>query len=155
MNRHVIVAAFLITVSALSSLPARTWADTYQPQPAPIAAPGKTAAVSGVDALILHLHDTLHISTAQEAQWQKVAAVMRDNAATMSRLAKARSESTGTATAVEDLKSYSEISEAHADSTRKLIPVFEALYDALSIDQKAAADQEFRDHYHANHGRKH
>jgi protein CpxP len=74
--------------------------------------------------------------------------VMRDNAQTLSNLAKARSEHAKTATAIDDLKSYAEISEAHAAGTRRMIPVFQALYDHMSPEQKTAADAEFREHFH-------
>jgi protein CpxP len=69
---------------------------------------------------------------------------MRENAATMSRLARERAEHAQTATALDDLKSYAEMSEAHAAGTKRMITVFQALYDSISAEQKHAADAEFR-----------
>jgi hypothetical protein len=46
--------------------------------------------------------------------------------------------------AVEDLKSYSEIAEAHADGLKKFIPVFEPLYASMSDAQKKDADKLFQ-----------
>lgn len=69
---------------------------------------------------------------------------MRENAETMSRLAQERAEHAQTATALDDLKSYAEISEAHADGTKRMIQAFQALYDSMSPEQKNAADAEFR-----------
>jgi hypothetical protein len=46
--------------------------------------------------------------------------------------------------AVEDLKSYSEIAEAHADGLKKFIPVFEPLYASMSDAQKKDADKLFK-----------
>ena len=113
---------------------------------APASHPGKERA--GIDALIDHLHDNFKITAQQEPLWQNVAKVMRENAQTLSNLAKGRSEHAKTATAIDDLKSYAEISEAHAAGTRRMIPVFQALYDSMSPEQKSAADAEFREHFH-------
>jgi protein CpxP len=78
---------------------------------------------------------------------------MRENAETMSMLAQERAEYAQTATALDNLKSYAEISDAHAAGTRRMIPVFEVLYDSMSPEQKKAADAEFRGHLqeHAHH----
>jgi hypothetical protein len=99
---------------------------------------------AGIDALIDHLHDSLKITAEQEPLWHGVTEVMRENAATMSRLAQERAEHSQTATALDDLQSYAEISEAHAAGTKRMILVFQALYDGMSPGQKNAADAEFR-----------
>ena len=101
---------------------------------------------AGIDALIDHLHDSLKITAEQESLWRGVTQVMRENAEAMSRLAQARAEHAPTATAVDNLKSYAEISEAHAAGTRRMIPVFAGLYDSMSPEQQKAADAEFRGH---------
>jgi hypothetical protein len=98
----------------------------------------------GIDAQVDHLHDSLKITAEQETLWRGVTDVMRENAETMSRLAQVRAEHAQTATAIDDLKSYAEISEAHAAATKRMIPVFQALYDSMSLEQKKAADAEFR-----------
>lgn len=46
-------------------------------------------------------------------------------------------------TAVEDIKSYAEIAGAHADDLKKFAPVFEALYNSMSDEQKKNADTIF------------
>jgi periplasmic protein CpxP/Spy len=99
---------------------------------------------AGIDALIDQLHGSLKITAEQESLWRGVTQVMRENAETISRLAQARAEHAQTATALDNLKSYAEISEAHAAGTKRMIPVFEGLYDSMSPDQKRAADAEFR-----------
>lgn len=108
---------------------------------------------AGIDALIDQLHDSLKITTEQEPLWRGVTRVMRENAETMSGLAQERAEHVQTATALDNLKSYAEISEAHAAGTRRMIPVFEGLYESMSPEQKRAADAEFRGHLqeHAHH----
>ena len=118
------------------------------PSRAAAAEPGqkKAARVSKVDrteARIQMLHAKLKITPAQEEQWNKVTQVMRDNAKTMEALIKTRLEKEGTLSAVEDLKSYGAIADAHAESIRKFIPVFEPLYAGMSDTQKKDADKLF------------
>jgi hypothetical protein len=106
---------------------------------------GAKARLSRVDRTetrITNLHARLAITEAQEAQWSNVAQVMRENAAEMESLVKARKEKGGL-NAVDDLKSYSTIADAHAAGLKKFIPAFEALYADLSADQKQVADKLF------------
>ncbi len=111
--------------------------------PGPATAP-KASRADRVEARINDLHTKLGITPAQEDLWKNVAQVMRDNAKTMETLTKARTENAKTTTAVDDLKSYGEISAAHADGIKKFIPVFESLYNSMSDAQKKNADTIFR-----------
>lgn len=100
---------------------------------------------------ISYLHKVLQITPAQEEQWNKVASVIRENAAQITILAKTRSENYQSMTAVDDLKSYAEFSSAHEDGTRKLIPVFKDLYENMNEPQQKVADMVFRGHGHKDH----
>jgi hypothetical protein len=123
--------------------------------PAPVlTAPGpgrrpatKTSPVDRVEARIAMLHATLNITPTQEELWKNVTQVMRENAQTMETLTKARADKATTMTAVEDLKSYAEITNAHADGLTKFVPAFEALYASMSDAQKAEANTMFRGHH--------
>ena len=97
-----------------------------------------------VEARIKDMHARLKITAAQEDQWAKVAQVMRDNEKTMEPLIKARMENANIRTAVDDLKSYGEITDAHADGIKKFTPIFATLYDSMSDAQKKNADAMFR-----------
>jgi len=108
-----------------------------------LAASGKVSRADRVEARIKELQTKLKITPAQEELWNNVTQVMRDNAKTMETLIKARSEKASTTTAIDDLKSYGEIVEAHADAIRKFIPAFEPLYASMSDAQKKAADKLF------------
>jgi hypothetical protein len=108
------------------------------------ATPSKGSTVDAVEARIKDLHSRLKITPAQEDLWNNATQVMRENAKTMDALRKARSEKAQTMTAVEDFKSYGEITEAHADGIKKFVPVFSALYDSMSDAQKKNADTIFR-----------
>jgi hypothetical protein len=97
-----------------------------------------------VEARIKNMHETLKITQKQEEQWAKVAQVMRDNAKSLDALTQARFDHASTMTAVEDLKSYAVITDAHADGIKKFTPVFATLYDGMSDAQKKDADALFR-----------
>jgi periplasmic protein CpxP/Spy len=105
------------------------------------------AQVSGearVEARIKDMHAKLKITAAAEDQWKQVAQVMRDNEQTIAPLIKNRAKNAKTMTAIDDLKSYAEITGAHAEGMKKFIPVFETLYVSMSDAQKKEADALFR-----------
>lgn len=123
-------------------------------------APGLVLAAVDADAhaqraelRIKDMHAKLQITAAQEGQWTQVAQTMHDNAKTMDSLTQARISQAKTMTAVDDLKSYGEITEAHAEGLRKFTPVFASLYSSMSDPQKKAADNLFRhgDRTHSSH----
>lgn len=141
--------AILLTSFAMAILPTQGRADTESGQPKGDTTQARAAA--GVNGLIAHLHEELKITPAQESAFQQLADVMRENADTMSALAKKRVNAARTVTAVDDLKSYAEISAAHAEGAKKMITAFQPLYDSMSADQKQVADEEFRQHYSTHH----
>ena len=96
----------------------------------------------------------LKITSTQEEQWAKVAQAMLDDAKTMDALTQKRIDHAKDMTAVDDLKSYGEIADAHANGIKKLIPVFASLYVDMSDVQKKEADTLFREGDH-KHGHKH
>jgi protein CpxP len=104
----------------------------------------KASAEDRVEARISNMHAKLKITPAQEDQWSKVAQVMRENAKSMDALTQSRFEKAKAMTAVDDLKSYGEITDAHADGIKKFTPVFTTLYESMSDAQKKDADTLFR-----------
>lgn len=104
----------------------------------------KVSIAQRVEARITHMHAKLKITPAQEDQWGKVAQMMRDNEKAIEPLINARIENAKTMTAVDDLKSWGEITDAHADGIKKFTPVFATLYDSMSDAQKKQADSLFR-----------
>jgi len=93
------------------------------------------------------MHTKLKITPAQEGQWNNVAQVMRDNAKTLDTLTQARVSNASTMTAIADLKSYSEITDAHAEGLKKFVAAFQPLYDSMSDAQKKGADMLFQGHH--------
>ena len=69
---------------------------------------------------------------------------MRENAKEMDALSKDRAEKSKGMNAVEHLKFHSQITEAHLNQQKKLIPPFEALYNSLSAEQQKIADTVFK-----------
>jgi putative NIF3 family GTP cyclohydrolase 1 type 2 len=111
-----------------------------------MATAGKASRPDRVEARIKELQTKLKITPAQEELWNNVTLVMRDNAKKMEELINARSEAASTMTAIDDLKSYGEIVEAHAEGIRNFIPAFEPLYASMSDAQKKRADTLFSHH---------
>jgi periplasmic protein CpxP/Spy len=97
-----------------------------------------------IELRIKDMHSKLKITPAQEEQWDKVAQAMLDDAKTMDALTQARIDHAKDRTAVDDLKSYGEIVDAHADGIKKLTPLFADLYTGMSDEQKKQADTLFR-----------
>ena len=136
-----VLLAFMVLASASPSRAA-------SPEPG-LATAGTASKADRVEARIKELHTKLTITPAQEELWNNVTQVMRDDAKTMEALIKARSENAKTMTAIDDLKSYGEIVEAHADGIRKFIPAFEPLYASMSDAQKKNANLLFHPQGHS------
>src|SRR5271155_2096251 len=81
-------------VAEVSTSPATT-------EPAP-----PTEKSDPVEARIRELHNRLHITAAQQTQWDNLVQVMRGNAKTMMGLQKERSQDVNSMTAVDAIKSY-------------------------------------------------
>jgi len=77
---------------------------------------------------------------------------MRDNAKEMGDAVEKREAAKQTTSALDDLKAYQAVAQAHADGLKALVPAFENLYGALSDTQKAQADELFK---HGPNGGKH
>jgi osmotically-inducible protein OsmY len=139
-----------LAVPAHAAARDRAPAATTGARPAPAASNPRAATtasrVDRVEDRITMLHATLNITPAQEELWTNVTQVMRDNAKTMDALTTARADQAKTMTAVEDLKSYTEITKAHAEGLTTFLPAFEALYASMSDAQKAEANTMFRGH---------
>ncbi|UOA07981.1 Spy/CpxP family protein refolding chaperone [Methylobacter sp. S3L5C] len=126
-------------------------------------APGLTFAVTAADKdvhedrtelRIKDMHTKLKITPTQEEQWAKVTQTMLDDAKIMDALTQARVDHAEDRNAIDDLKSYGEIVEAHADGIKKLTPVFADLYASMSDVQKKEADTFFRKGDHKNSDKK-
>ena len=102
------------------------------------------SSVEPVETHIRELHKKLRITDAQKPQWDALAQVMRNNAQKMAELEKRRAADAHSMTAVDVVKSYSEVIDAHEDGMKKFVPAFEDLYNSMSDSQKKIADSLFR-----------
>lgn len=146
-NLAALTAVAFLTMGALTASGAQAQAPSPSaappaatPAPAP-KAPRYDAAT--VEARIKRLHDRLRITAAETELWNQVAQVMRDNARDLDTLVRARDHDARTMSAVDNLRNYQKIADAHADGLKKLVPAFTALYDAMPDSQKATADAVF------------
>jgi Skp family chaperone for outer membrane proteins len=105
--------------------------------------PVKSHGQMHVEQRIKTLHDKLKITSAQEDEWSKVAQTMRDNEANLDQLVQTRHQNAESMTAIDDIKSYAQITQAHADGMQKLASAFEPLYNDMSDSQKKNADTLF------------
>jgi len=112
--------------------------------PALVLAADTVAHEDRAELRIKDMHTKFKITAAQEEQWAKVVQVMRDDAKTMDALTQARVDHAKEMNAVDDLKSYGELTDAHAQGIKHFTVVFEDLYASMSDEQKKEADTFFR-----------
>lgn len=147
--RGLAAAAFLGLCLAATPLSAQTNPPTTELAQAAATQPGasqpaaRAKRTDRVEARIKQLHEQLKITAAQEPQWKAVAQAMRDDAAAMQSMIAKRRQNRSQMTAVDDLRSYEEVTETHVAGLQKLIPAFQALYDSMSPEQKKNADAVF------------
>ena len=125
-----------------------TPASSHQAMAAPASESATSASMVEVD--IRDLHKRLHITEAQKPQWDNLTQVMRDNAKAMTDLQKERAADAQSMSAVDVIKSYESVVQAHEDGMKKFIPPFEALYNSMSDAQKKTADSLFRNRERAS-----
>ena len=133
--------ALPVSAFAQNETPGGVMASTHK---AKAAVRKPVSAEDQVGQRITRLHSQLHITPAQQAQWDQFAQVMRDNATNMDQALEQRSTSFATLTAAENMQSYAQIAQEHAQDTQKLATAFQALYGSFSDDQKKNADTVFR-----------
>ena len=144
-----------VAMAALLALPGAALA---QSAPAPVTPPAAAAAASPlttqpapgnnaeqrVETHIRQLHAQLRITPAEQPQWEQFAQVMRDNARDMDQAFMQRAQQYPTMNAVQNMQSYQQIAEAHAQHLQKLVPAFDNLYNAMPQQQQQLTDQVFR-----------
>jgi periplasmic protein CpxP/Spy len=131
----------LATAVAMSG----AFAQTSAPASAPTGASAPAAKAGherNVEDRIAYLHTKLKITSAQESQWNAFADVMRNNGQAMGQLFQERKAATNLS-ALDDMKQYATIAQAHADGMKKLVDAFDPLYNSFSPEQKKLADATF------------
>ncbi len=135
--------AALLVAAALTSL---TTPLAAQPTGSVPAQRGPDARAA-VENRIAELHSRLRITAAQQAQWDALTQVMRENAAHMRQVV-AEHGRTQNMSALDDLRAYASVTQAHAEDMQRLVPAFQTLYEAMSPEQQQVADTTFRQFQH-------
>lgn len=148
-----------VAVAALLSLPAAALAQSAQAPASvapegsrPVAAQSPLAdhsaargnAAERVEQRIKELQAQLRITPAERPQWDQFAQVMRENAREMDGAWIERVDHFQSMNAVQNMQSYEQIAEQHAQHLQKLVSTFQNLYNAMPDQQKQLADQVFR-----------
>jgi len=98
-----------------------------------------------VERHIAGLQRRLKITPAQQPQWDAFTTIMRQNATHMETMQRDRAARVTAMTAPEDMRSYAEVARAHAEDLQRLVPAFDALYTAMTPEQKTVADRTFHE----------
>lgn len=96
-----------------------------------------------VEQRIRDMYATLHITQAQEAEWNAFAQVMLDNAQKMDMTLKQYGTDRRKLSAPQILSNYAAISAAHAQNVERLSSALGVLYANLSLEQQRIADSIF------------
>jgi protein CpxP len=143
-----VIAAVLVSTFVFGGAVAQSADQPASPQ---ASADSSSSAMAAADAKrdgavekhIKALYVSLKITPAEESQWNKVAETMRANAKDLDRAIDKRAANAASASAIDDLNSYADITQAHANGVKKLASAFSGLYSVMSDAQKKEADQVF------------
>jgi len=136
-----LIAGALIGATMVAGSLAPAFAQSSKP---PAAAAATSSKPETVEQRISTLKTALKITPDQEKKWDAVAQAMRDNARAMDKLVQEKKPKMQNMTAVEDLKTYEEFTQAHLDGMKNLRSSFDSLYKSMPDAQKKNADQVFQ-----------
>jgi hypothetical protein len=83
------------------------------------------AAAARVETRIKELHAHIGVTQVEAARWDKFDQVMRDNASDMDRILSEWAQRFPSMNALQDMQSYQQVAEAHAQHLQKLVAVFQ------------------------------
>lgn len=130
-GRPLLLAALLLAAPLLAAHPALAVTDDT----------ARAEAVMGTH--VRALHDRLHITAAEEPQWDAMAAAMMENARHMAALHQQQGDAP--LTAPMQLRLHAAIAQAHAEDTQRMLAPFDTLYGVMSPQQREVADRTFRE----------
>jgi periplasmic protein CpxP/Spy len=119
-------------------------ASSSAPAASAMPAAAKPAMPANVESRITAMHTRLKITSAQDADWEKFAQAMRDDASSAAQAYQDRADKLGTMNAVENLQAYAQLEQTRAQGVQTLLAAFQPLYNDLSPEQKTVADMMFR-----------
>ncbi|HEY1261203.1 MAG TPA: Spy/CpxP family protein refolding chaperone [Stellaceae bacterium] len=136
-------AALFASVAALGLAPAMAQTAPAAPAPAQTEARHHAQMTPGqlVEGRIAFLKAELKITPAQEAQWDQMAAAMRQNANALDQAMAGAKQRKGAMNAVERLTLRGDFAKLRADNDARLLAALKPLYAALSPEQQQTANQ--------------
>ncbi|MGE0258829.1 MAG: Spy/CpxP family protein refolding chaperone [Alphaproteobacteria bacterium] len=147
LQKPVLAAALFAGVAAIGLTPALA---QNAPAPADTGAPAREGHHQArarmmpgqfIDGRIAFLKAQLKITPAQEGQWQKVEAAMRENAKALDQTIATARQKSGDRNAVERLEMREQFAKVRAENSDRILAAFKPLYGSLSQDQQKMADQ--------------
>jgi periplasmic protein CpxP/Spy len=142
LPRSLVVSSLIGAALVAGSLsPAFAQSGTTKP---PAAAAATSSKPETVEQRITSLKAALKITPDEETKWKAVADAMRQNAGMMDKLVQDKRAKTASMTAVDDLKTYQDFTQAHLDGLKNLTSAFQSLYSSMPDPQKKNADQVFQ-----------
>lgn len=115
-----------------------------QTDKAPAAAAATSSKPETVEQRIATLKTALKITPDQESKWGGVATAMRENAGAMETLVASKRAKSINLTAIDDLLTYQDFTQARLDGLKNLTSAFRSLYDSMPDAQKKNADTVFQ-----------
>lgn len=114
---------------------------------------GRFDAARHVEGRIAYLKTELKITDAQQPQFDKFAAAMRENAQQAAQAAQQlRAQRGQSENAADRLATRAHFAALRAQADQRLADAFRPLYDSLSPDQKKTADELMAPHRHHRRG---
>jgi|SRR5271166_312443 len=104
-----------------------------------------------VDGRIAFLKAELKITPAQETQWQRVEAAMRENAKALDQTITAARQNLTNTDAVQRLELREQFAKVRVDNDARLLAAFKPLYANLSPEQQQMANQLVGARHHWHH----
>ncbi len=112
--------------------------------PAAIAPHAAAHSPAAVEQRIQHLHAQLRITPQEQSQWDAFAQIMRQNADNMRTAIDQRGSQMGSMDAAQNMQSYAQLAQVHAQDMQQMAATFQALYQDMTPEQRQNADQLFR-----------
>jgi len=148
--RSLLIAAstsVLLALPAMAQTGATSTAAPAAGAPPAVATPHAAAHSPGaVEQRINQLHAQLHITPQEQSQWDTFAQTMRQNADNMRSAIDQRASQMDTMDAAQNMRSYAQLAQVHAQDMQDMSSAFQALYQTMSPEQRQGADQLFRAH---------
>lgn len=143
-----------VGAATLPATPAQAQATTNAPPAANPARPPRPPRASHIDGRIAFLKAELKITPAQEAPFDRLAQVLRQNATERRQsFEQARPDRDQPRNAVQRLEVRARMSAMQAQQSDRYLAAFRPLYESLSAEQRKAADDLMAPRGHFRRGR--